>query len=140
MLTCKSLEPGVAVADFVIFPPRWTVQEHTFRPPYYHRNCMSEFMGLIHGHYEAKKEGFAPGGASLHSTMSPHGPDANTFNAASAAELKPMRVADNTQAFMFETHFMLTVTEWGLKTCGKVQPDYYKCWLDIPALFDPSKP
>jgi len=80
VLTCKSLEPGVAVADFVIFPPRWAVQEHTFRPPYFHRNCMSEFMGLIHGSYEAKKEGFNPGGASLHSTMSPHGPDRTTFD------------------------------------------------------------
>lgn len=140
VLTCKSLEVGVAVADFVIFPPRYAVQDHTFRPPYYHRNCMSEFMGLIHGSYEAKKEGFAPGGASLHSTMSPHGPDLSTFEHGSKGDLKPTRVADNTQAFMFESHFMLAVTQWGLKTCGKVQPDYYKCWLDIPGKFDPTKP
>ncbi|KAM7433993.1 hypothetical protein ABFA07_015828, partial [Porites harrisoni] len=75
MLTCPSLKPGVAIADFVIFPPRWSVAENTFRPPYYHRNCMSEFMGLIYGKYEAKEEGFAPGGGSLHSMMTPHGPD-----------------------------------------------------------------
>ena len=135
VLTCKSVEPGVAVADFVIFPPRWAVQDHTFRPPYYHRNCMSEFMGLILGEYEAKKEGFMPGGASLHSTMAPHGPDRTTFDRASTEVLKPVRVADGTQAFMFETHFMMNCTPWGLKTCGKIQPDYYKVWQDLKSNF-----
>lgn len=135
VLTCKSAEPGTAVADFVIFPPRWAVQEHTFRPPYYHRNCMSEFMGLILGEYEAKKEGFLPGGASLHSTMAPHGPDRATFDAASNEELKPVRVADGTQAFMFETHFMMSCTPWGLERCGKIQPDYFKVWQDLKSNF-----
>jgi homogentisate 1,2-dioxygenase len=107
VLTCKSNTPGVAIADFVIFPPRWAVQENTFRPPYYHRNCMSEFMGLIQGQYEAKKEGFKPGGASLHSCMTPHGPDAKTFEGASNAALKPERVAEGTMAFMFESCFMV---------------------------------
>jgi len=138
VLTCKSLEVGVAVADFVIFPPRWAVQEHTFRPPYYHRNIMSEFMGLIKGEYEAKKDGFLPGGASLHSTMSPHGPDAKTFEGASNEVLKPVRVADGTQAFMFETHFMMNCTSWGLEKCGKIQPDYYKCWQDCKSHFNPD--
>ncbi|KAJ8942123.1 hypothetical protein NQ318_000718 [Aromia moschata] len=97
VLTCPSEKKGTAIADFVIFPPRWSVQEHTFRPPYYHRNCMSEFMGLIFGEYEAKKGAFLPGGATLHSIMTPHGPDYNCFEAASKEELKPVRVADNTQ-------------------------------------------
>ncbi|XP_046405925.1 homogentisate 1,2-dioxygenase isoform X2 [Ischnura elegans] len=103
VLTCPSTKPGVAIADFVIFPPRWSVQENTFRPPYYHRNCMSEFMGLIVGNYEAKEEGFLPGGASLHSMMTPHGPDAQCFEDASNAKLGPTRVADGTQAFMFDS-------------------------------------
>ena len=88
VLTAPSLQPGTAIADFVIFPPRWSVHEHTFRPPYYHRNCMSEFMGLICGQYEAKEGGFVPGGATLHSMMTPHGPDANCFNKASNSEQK----------------------------------------------------
>ncbi|XP_072037134.1 homogentisate 1,2-dioxygenase-like [Amphiura filiformis] len=126
VLTCQSVRPGVAVADFVIFPPRWSVQEHTFRPPYYHRNCMSEFMGLIKGNYEAKEEGFRPGGATLHSMMTPHGPDADCFEKASNGELKPQRVADGTQAFMFESSFSMALTKWGDETCMKVDHEYYE--------------
>ena len=96
MLTCPSNKIGTAIADFVIFPPRWAVAEHTFRPPYYHRNCMSEFMGLISGTYEAKTEGFQPGGASLHSIMVPHGPDTECYESASKAPLKPVKVAEGT--------------------------------------------
>lgn len=96
VLTCPSTKPGVAVADFVIFPPRWAVAENTFRPPYFHRNCMSEFMGLISGNYEAKEGGFCPGGASLHNMMTPHGPDSACVQKASNEQLKPIRVADGT--------------------------------------------
>ncbi|KAI8340485.1 homogentisate 1,2-dioxygenase [Chlamydoabsidia padenii] len=135
VLTAKSTTPGVAIADFVIFPPRWAVAENTFRPPYFHRNCMSEFMGLILGDYEGKTGGFLPGGGSLHSAMTPHGPDAKVFDMASEAELKPVRVAENTQAFMFETSLMLSTTRWGLKTCGKVQEDYYKAWMNLENKF-----
>ncbi|KAL0276972.1 UNVERIFIED_CONTAM: hypothetical protein PYX00_004417 [Menopon gallinae] len=135
VLTCSSTKPGTAIADFVIFPPRWAVQEHTFRPPYYHRNCMSEFMGLIKGNYEAKEEGFQPGGASLHSMMTPHGPDSKCFEDASKATLKPVRVADGTQAFMFESSLSLAVTTWGEKTCDKLDHEYYKCWQQLKAHF-----
>ncbi|XP_071112833.1 homogentisate 1,2-dioxygenase-like isoform X1 [Haliotis cracherodii] len=134
VLTCPSLKPGTAVADFVIFPPRWSVQEHTFRPPYYHRNCMSEFMGLIYGAYEAKEEGFRPGGASLHSLMTPHGPDAECFEKASNAELKPEKIATGTMAFMFESSYSMAVTEWGNK--NKVDPKYYQCWQTLQKHFN----
>ncbi|CAL7948034.1 unnamed protein product [Xylocopa violacea] len=135
VLTCPSAKPGTAAADFVIFPPRWSVQEHTFRPPYYHRNCMSEFMGLIKGQYEAKEENFQPGGASLHSIMTPHGPDARCFETASNSELKPERVADGTQAFMFETSYSLAVTEWAANRSDKLDRDYYKCWQPLEKRF-----
>eukprot|EP01135_Chromosphaera_perkinsii_P008480 Nk52_evm48s1360 gene=Nk52_evmTU48s1360 len=138
VLTCQSNEPGTAIADFVIFPPRWAVQNDTFRPPYYHRNCMSEFMGLIHGQYEAKKKGFMPGGGSLHSVMIPHGPDAATFEGASNCKLEPERVADGTQAFMFESCLGLAVTKWGEFTCEKVDQEYYKVWENLPKKFDPN--
>ncbi|XP_012261379.2 homogentisate 1,2-dioxygenase [Athalia rosae] len=136
VLTCPSNKPGTAVADFVIFPPRWSVQEHTFRPPYYHRNCMSEFMGLIKGRYEAKEEGFQAGGASLHSIMTPHGPDTACFEGASNAELVAERIADGTQAFMFESSFSLAVTHWGEHTSQKLDPDYYQCWQNLKKHFD----
>ena len=97
---------------------------------------MSEFMGLISGSYEAKKEGFQPGGASLHSCMTPHGPDMDTFEAASKASLSPTRVADGTMAFMFECSLLLNVTDWGLHTCQAIQPDYYKVWVDMKKHFD----
>ena len=100
VLTCPTLEPGVAAVDFVIFPPRWMVAENTFRPPYYHRNCMTEYMGLIRGSYDAKKGGFVPGGSSLHSCGTPHGPDGKVFDAASHAELKPVKVPGTDLAFM----------------------------------------
>ncbi|KAL1123433.1 hypothetical protein AAG570_002513 [Ranatra chinensis] len=135
VLTCPSEHPGTAVADFVIFPPRWSVAERTFRPPYYHRNCMSEFMGLIHGNYEAKEEGFKPGGATLHSIMTPHGPDAKCFEAASTAKLAPARVADNTMAFMFESSFSMAVTNWAEVVSQKLDESYYKCWKDIKKQF-----
>jgi len=138
VLTCPSNKPGTAIADFVIFPPRWSVQEHTFRPPYFHRNCMSEFMGLIHGNYEAKEEGFLPGGASLHSMMTPHGPDTLCFERASNETLYPTRVADGTQAFMFESSLSLAVTKWGEETCQKLDNNYYKCWQGLKKHFNPK--
>jgi len=136
VLTCPSNKPGTAIADFVIFPPRWGVADNTFRPPYYHRNCMSEFMGLITGFYEAKEEGFQAGGASLHSMMTPHGPDAECFEKASGAKLSPGRVADGTMAFMFESSLQLLVTEWGLKSCGTLDENYFKCWSGLKKHFD----
>ena len=103
VLTGPSSRAGTAIADFVIFPPRWLVQEDTFRPPWYHRNTMSEFMGLISGDYDAKTGGgFKPAGASLHNVMSAHGPDASTHQAASDAELAPRKVGAGSMAFMFE--------------------------------------
>ncbi|XP_054163160.1 homogentisate 1,2-dioxygenase-like [Oppia nitens] len=136
VLTCPSEKPGVAIADFVIFPPRWGVADHTFRPPYYHRNCMSEFMGLIKGTYEAKEGGFQPGGASLHSMMTPHGPDYQCFTKAITDDLKPQRIAEGTMAFMFESSLSLVTTEWGLKTCQTLDENYYKCWSDLKSNFN----
>jgi len=138
VLTAPSNSPGTAIADFVIFPPRWAVQEHTFRPPYYHRNCMSEFMGLIKGNYEAKEEGFRPGGASLHSIMTPHGPDAKCFTDNTNMDLRPQKIAVGTQSFMFETSLGLALTRWGEVTCEKVDPEYHRCWANLKKTFDPK--
>jgi homogentisate 1,2-dioxygenase len=133
VLTAPSGLHGVANCDFAIFPPRWLVAENTFRPPWFHRNMMNEFMGLIYGEYDAKAEGFVPGGASLHNCMSGHGPDAATFEKASAAELKPVHVA-NTLAFMFETRMVVRPTRWALE--GKmVQHEYYECWQGLKKYF-----
>lgn len=98
---------------------------------------MSEFMGLIHGVYEAKEGGYSPGGASLHSMMTPHGPDNAAFVKASTAELKPVKL-DGTMAFMFESSYSLAVTEWGGKTCNKLDLEYYKCWQPLKSQFDPN--
>jgi len=127
VLTAPSPIVGTAVADFVIFPPRWLVAEGTFRPPWYHRNTMSEFMGLIAGDYDAKaggQDGFQPGGASLHNVMAAHGPDEGTFEAASNAELAPQKVGAGSMAFMFESSLMLGVTDWSLVRCQRVQEEY----------------
>ena len=136
VLTCQTDTPGVALCDFVIFPPRWMVMDHSFRPPYYHRNCMTEFMGMVYGSYDAKK-GFVPGGSSLHSCMTPHGPDAETFYGASTAELKPEYFSGGL-AFMFETTLMLHVTDYA-KSGPHREVDYQSCWEGLPKMFDPSK-
>ena len=126
VLTSPSETPGVANVDFVIFPPRWTVAEHTFRPPYFHRNVMSEFMGLVHGEYDAKQGGFAPGGASLHNRMSAHGPDRASYDKAVAADLKPAKIAD-TLAFMFETRWPVAATAFAMQTPA-LQRGYDAVW------------
>lgn len=129
VLTSPSSVAGVANVDFVIFPPRWLVAENTFRPPWFHRNVMNEFMGLIHGAYDAKAEGFTPGGASLHNCMSAHGPDNATAQKAMAAELAPQKV-DHTMAFMFETRQVLRASAWGLGN-AQLQSDYDSCWSGL---------
>jgi homogentisate 1,2-dioxygenase len=139
-LTCQTEEAGNAVADFVIFPPRWMVMDHTFRPPWFHRNCMTEYMGMIYGTYDAKKGGkggFQPGGASLHSCDTAHGPDAETFLKASNAELKPEKF-DGGLAFMFESTYLIKLTDYSLKAEHN-DKDYYKCWQQMPKLFNPQK-
>ncbi|USI71726.1 homogentisate 1,2-dioxygenase [Sphingomonas morindae] len=126
VLTAPSDTPGTANCDFVIFPPRWMVAEHSFRPPWFHRNVMSEFMGLIAGAYDAKAGGFVPGGASLHNQMAGHGPDRASYEAAVAAELVPHRLRD-TMAFMFESRAVIRPTRWATET-PLAQPDYDLCW------------
>lgn len=135
VLTSASDTPGTANVDFVIFPPRWMVAEHTFRPPYFHRNCMSEYMGLIHGVYDAKTSGgFAPGGGSLHNFYSAHGPDSGSFEAATNVELKPHKI-ENTMAFMFESRAPYKVTDFALQQ-GFLQDDYQECWQGFQKHFN----
>jgi homogentisate 1,2-dioxygenase len=133
VLSSPSITPGTANCDFAIFPPRWMVAEHTFRPPWFHRNLMNEFMGLVRGAYDAKAEGFLPGGASLHNCMAGHGPDAESFERATAAELKPQYL-DNTLAFMFETQLVVRPTEFAMNT-SILQHEYYECWQGLKRHF-----
>jgi homogentisate 1,2-dioxygenase len=128
VLTSPSDVPGRANADFVIFPPRWLVGEDTFRPPWFHRNVMSECMGLITGAYDAKADGFAPGGMSLHNLMAGHGPDLDSWAAASAADLKPHKI-DGTMAFMVESCWPYRPTRFAL---DRAQPDYDEAWDGFP--------
>ena len=134
VLTAPSGEEGTANIDFVIFPPRWMVAEHSFRPPWYHRNIMSEFMGLIRGQYDAKEEGFVPGGMSLHNMMLAHGPDAMGFEKASNADLKPVKL-DNTMAFMWETRFPQQLTRYAAEL-DTLQDNYIDCWQGLDRKFD----
>ncbi len=136
VMSAPSAIPGTANCDFAIFPPRWLVAEHSFRPPWFHRNLMNEFMGLVSGAYDAKAEGFVPGGASLHNCMAGHGPDAKTFERASSAELKPVYL-DNTLAFMFETQLVMRPTEFAMNT-RILQHEYFECWQGLKKRFAPE--
>jgi homogentisate 1,2-dioxygenase len=129
VLTSPTDTPGQANADFVVFAPRWLVGEDTFRPPWYHRNVMSEFMGLVKGVYDAKAEGFLPGGASLHNMWSAHGPDAETYAKASTQDLAPQKIAD-TLAFMFESRWPVVTTDFA-RTAGHRQPGYDEVWRGV---------
>ena len=133
VLTSPSAIPGTANVDFAIFPPRWLVAEHTFRPPWFHRNMMNEFMGLVTGVYDAKAEGFLPGGASLHNCMSGHGPDAESYERATNAGLKPQYLGD-TLAFMFETQLVMRPTKFAMETMI-LQHEYYECWQGLKKHF-----
>jgi homogentisate 1,2-dioxygenase len=138
VLTSASETPGTANVDFVIFPDRWTVAENTFRPPWYHMNIMSEFMGLIYGAYDAKPQGFVPGGISLHNTMLPHGPDRDAFEGASNADLKPHKLT-GTMAFMFETRFPQRVTAYAAGL-PQLQPGYRNYGATLVKHFNPAQP
>ena len=129
--------PGVDALDFVIFPPRWLVMQDTFRPPWFHRNIASEFMGLVHGRYDAKASGFEPGGASLHNCMSGHGPDAETFERASRADTAVPQHITETMAFMFETRTLIRPTPQALALPQR-QRDYASCWQGLTKRFDPT--
>ncbi|MDB5571885.1 MAG: homogentisate 1,2-dioxygenase [Hyphomicrobiales bacterium] len=137
VMTAPSETPGTANIDFVIFPDRWMVAEGTFRPPWYHRNIMSEFMGLIYGVYDAKPEGFRPGGMSLHNSMLPHGPDETSFEHASNSELKPVKQT-GTMAFMFETRFPQRVTRYAAEL-PTLDNSYVDCWQGLRKHFDPTR-
>ncbi len=127
VLTAPGTIAGTANLDFVIFPERWQVAEHTFRPPYFHRNKMSEFMGLIKGEYDAKAKGFVPGGVSIHNCMSAHGPDAKSYQMATKANLQPKYIK-NTLAFMFESQFVWQVSEIAFES---LQENYQDCWAGL---------
>ena len=134
VLTAPSGVAGTANIDFVLFRERWMVMEDTFRPPWYHKNVMSELMGNIYGQYDAKPQGFVPGGLSLHNMMLPHGPDREAFEKASSAELAPHKL-EQTMSFMFETRFPQHLTRFAAKE-APLQDDYIDCWADIEKKFD----
>jgi homogentisate 1,2-dioxygenase len=131
---------GTSNLDFVIFPPRWLVMQNTFRPPWFHRNVANEFMGLICGVYDAKSTGFVPGGSSLHNCMSGHGPDAATFEQASAADTSVPTQISATMAFMFESRSVLKPARTALQGTPPLQNDYMSHWSGLKKRFDPTKP
>jgi homogentisate 1,2-dioxygenase len=134
VLTAPSGQEGTANIDFVLFRERWMVTEHSFRPPWYHKNIMSELMGNIYGIYDAKPQGFVPGGMSLHNMMLPHGPDRSSFERATSEELTPVK-QDNTMQFMFETRFPQHLTPFAAKE-APLQDDYIDCWDSLEKKFD----
>jgi homogentisate 1,2-dioxygenase len=137
VLTSPSAEPGIANVDFVVFSDRWLVAEHTFRPPWYHMNCMSELMGLVKGRYDAKPHGFLPGGLSLHNAMLPHGPDAAAYDKATAVALRPEKL-EGGLAFMFESRLSHHPTEYAA-ALSTLQKDYVDCWQGLERHFDPAR-
>jgi homogentisate 1,2-dioxygenase len=134
VLTASTEEVGVAVVDFVIFPKRWQVQWDSFRIPYYHRNCMTEYMGNIYGTYEAKPDAFPPGAGSLHSCMAGHGPDSDAFERATNASEDPHLLSEGI-SFMFESTYIMRLTKHAMSP-ELLDNDYHKCWLNLKSHFN----
>ncbi|MCO5100265.1 MAG: homogentisate 1,2-dioxygenase [Burkholderiaceae bacterium] len=139
VLQSVSDTPGVDSIDFAIFPPRVLAMQHTFRPPWFHRNIAGEFMGLVHGAYDAKAEGFLPGSASLHNCMTGHGPDAETFEKATNADVSKPDYIRDTMAIMFETRCVIRPTQIALDS-PQLQANYFECWQGLTKRFDPNRP
>lgn len=137
VLVCPSEKPGVSIADFVVFPPRWIVSQHSFLPPPQHRNCMAEFMGLIFGNISTE-HGLKPGGASLHGAMTPHGPEIEDYAKVAKMTTNPPFKSSNYMSLMFETCLSPVLTKWAAHTCKKIDPDYYIIWQGIKKTFDPN--
>jgi len=137
VLQAASDTPGVNAVELVVFPPRILAMRDTFRPPWFHRNCASELMGLLSGRYDARRDGFEPGGMSLHNAMSGHGPDADTFLRASHADLSQPDVISGSLAFMIETRAPLRISRYAAESAA-LQADYDHCWAGLPKLFDPG--
>ncbi|PFH48462.1 hypothetical protein AMATHDRAFT_65365 [Amanita thiersii Skay4041] len=135
VLTAKSKAPGVPLADFLIFSPRWDVASNTYRPPYYHRNSATEFMGLIYGNYGGRSDSFQPGGASYETGFCPHGVSYDEFKKATESDLQPMRIHEGTLAFMFESSMMFTITDWAMNKSGKLHEHEPKMWDNLKAQF-----
>lgn len=135
VLTAKSKTPGHPLVDLLIFSPRWDVASHTYRPPYYHRNSSTEFMGLLYGNYGGRSDGFEPGGASYETGFCPHGVAYEEFKAASEADLQPMRISEGTIAFMFESSRMFTLTDYAMKRTGKLHEHNPKMWDNLKGQF-----
>ncbi|THU86654.1 homogentisate 1,2-dioxygenase [Dendrothele bispora CBS 962.96] len=135
VLTAKSKTPGIPLADFLIFSPRWDVAMNTFRPPYYHRNSATEFMGLIYGVYGGRSDGFIPGAASYENGFTPHGVSYEEWSKATSADLQPMRVHEGTMAFMFESSMMFTITDFAMNKSGKLHEHEPKMWDDLKGRF-----
>ena len=138
MLTAQSDEAGQAVCDFLVIPPRWSVAEHTFIPPFYHRNTHSEFMGNIAVANDTEQTGYCAGASILHSTMSGHGPETELFLAASNAPFKPMKFGDDYIPIMFETMYQLKLTNYSVDD-KNIDLDYYKGWQNLPRVFNKDK-
>ena len=138
VLTSPSPDEGVANIDFVIFGDRWLVAEHTFRPPWYHKNIMSEFMGILYGTYDAKEEGFEPGGMSLHNSYFPHGPDHDAWTKATTGKQGPEKLSD-TMSFMFETRYPLIPTGYA-GSIPALQDDYPSVWHSLERHFQRQQP
>ncbi|KAG6889012.1 hypothetical protein C0995_004480 [Termitomyces sp. Mi166 len=135
VLTAPSKTPNAPLADFLIFSPRWDVASGTFRPPYYHRNAATEFMGLIYGEYGGRSDSFQPGGASYETGFCPHGVSYDEFKKATESDLQPMRVHEGTIAFMFESSMMMTITDYAMYRSGKLHEHEPKMWDDLKAQF-----
>lgn len=134
VLTSPSSLSGTANVDFIIFPERWLVVENTFRQPWYHRNVMSEYMGLIYGRYDAREAGFIPGGSSLHNQMVAHGPDSDAYNRAFGEGQKPQKL-EGTMAFMFESRYILRPTRYALES-PQLQDEYFRVWQRLKKKFE----
>ncbi len=103
--------------------------EDTYYLPYYHRNCMSEFAGMVVRDQEedspwARGTEFALLGAMLMNSMVTHGASTEDHVAAGLRSTKPEKIDDGPFfVFLLESENMMKVTEWGANAAAKSGKD-----------------
>jgi homogentisate 1,2-dioxygenase len=134
VLTCPLDDHGNNMADVLVFSGRWEVAEHTFRPPYYHRNVATEFSYIVA--LPEPYSGFEKGAYFLSPSMTPHGISGRAHRQALEADDAPRRLPDGSIWVMFETALGLRLTPWAMAS-GNRDDAYHELWTDMPATFSP---
>lgn len=133
-------EEGANALDLVVFPARWDPTEHTFKPPYFHRNVTTEINGIIED--PSLNAPFTTGMVFVTPSMTPHGVRAGAVERFLAksdeAADRPTKSSSKSLWFQFETALHFHRTEWAKRT-DLAKEDWPDVWGEYGVHFDPRR-